>query len=145
MLNEKDLINLTGKVVSALKCHCFNLKKIISKSETVLQSLPQSTLNQKYMNLEFSLPTSDRVLGLIWNIQEDTFTFKPIIKFYSNTKRGIFSLMSSILDPLGILRPCLLQSKHIVQQLRKQNIDWDEIIPKCLLKQQRDMQFAIYI
>ena len=57
MSNEKDLISLTCKVVSVLKCHGFNLKKFISNSEKVLQSLPQSTLNQKYVNLEFSSPT----------------------------------------------------------------------------------------
>ena len=57
MSNEKNLINLTCKVVSVLKCHGFNLKKFISNSEKVLQSLPQSTLNQKYVNLEFSSPT----------------------------------------------------------------------------------------
>ena len=79
-----------------MNCHGFNLKKFISNSEKVLQSLPQSTLNQKYVNLEFSSPTSERALGLIWNIQKDTFTFKPIIKYYPDTKRGILSLMSSI-------------------------------------------------
>ena len=51
MSNEKNLISLTCKVVSVLKCHGFNLKKFISNSEKVLQSLPQSTLNQKYVNL----------------------------------------------------------------------------------------------
>ena len=45
--NEKDLIGLTWKVVSVLKCHGFNLEKFSSNSETVLQSLPQSTLSQK--------------------------------------------------------------------------------------------------
>ena len=47
MSNEKDLIGVTCKVVFLLKCHGFNLKKFISISEKVLQSLPQSTLNQK--------------------------------------------------------------------------------------------------
>ena len=93
MSDEKDLISLTCKVASVLKCHGFNLKKFISNSEKVL---PQSTLNQKYVNLEFSSPTSERLLGLIWNIQRDTFTFKPIIKYYPDNKRGILSLMSSI-------------------------------------------------
>ena len=79
-----------------MNCHGFNLKKFISNSEKVLQSLPQSTLNQKYVNLEFSSPTSERALGLIWDIQKSTFTFKPIIKYYPDTKRGILSLMSSI-------------------------------------------------
>ena len=52
MSNENDLISLTCKVVSVLKYHGFNLKKFFSNSEKVLQSLPQSTLNQKYVNLD---------------------------------------------------------------------------------------------
>ena len=116
MSNEK-VISLTCEVVSVLKIHGFNLKKFISNSEKVLQSLPQTTYNQKCVNLEFSLPTSERALGLIWNIQKNTFTFKPIIKYYPDTKRGILSLISSIFDPLGILTPCLLQPNLIVQQL----------------------------
>ena len=80
------------------------------------------------MNLEFSSPKSEQALGLIWNIQKDTFTFKPIIKYYPNTKCGTLSLMSSIFFPLGIITRRLLQHKLIVQQLWKQNIDWDEFI-----------------
>ena len=117
MSNEKDLISLTCKVVSDLKCHGFNLKKFISNSEKALQSLPHGSLNQKYVNLEFSSSASERALGLIWNIQKDTFTFKPIIKYYPYTNRGILSLMLSIFNSLSIFTPCLLQPKRIVQQL----------------------------
>ena len=53
--------------------------------------------------------------------------------------------MSSIFDALSIVTPCLLQPKGVVQQLWKQNIDWDEPIPNSLLKQwefwKEDMQF----
>lgn len=108
--NEEDLISLTCKIVSVLKFHDFNLKKIISNSETVLQSLPQSTLNQKYVNLELPSLTSEQALGLIWNIQKDIFTFRPIIKCYPDT----WNSQPSIFDPLDILTPCLLQPKRIV-------------------------------
>ena len=96
MSKEEDMINLTCKVLSTLKCHGFNLKKFVSNLENVRQSLPQSTLNQKYVTLEVSSLTSERALGLIWNVQKDTFTLKPIIKCYHDTRCGILSLMSSI-------------------------------------------------
>ena len=88
--------SLTYKVLSVLKSHGFNLKKFVSNSETVWQSLPLSTLDQKYVTLEVSSLTSERALGLIWNVQKDTFTLKQIIKCYHDTRRGILSLMSSI-------------------------------------------------
>lgn len=37
--NEKDAISLICKIVSVLKYHGFNLKKIISNSETLLQRI----------------------------------------------------------------------------------------------------------
>ena len=49
-LNEEDFISLSSKVVSVLQYHGFNLKKFVSNSQTILQSLPQSTLNQKNVN-----------------------------------------------------------------------------------------------
>ena len=36
MSNEENMINLTCKVLSVLKCQGFNLKKLVSNSETVL-------------------------------------------------------------------------------------------------------------
>ena len=53
--------------------------------------------------------------------------------------------MSLTFDSLGMPTSCHLQSKRIVQQLLKQNIDWDEPIPNSLLKQREfwkeDLQF----
>ena len=55
---------------------------------------------------------------MIWNINQDTLTFKPV------TKRGILSLVSSVSDPLGILSPSLLDPKLIIQELWKSKADW---------------------
>ena len=49
------------------------------------------------------------------------------------TKRGILSQLSSIFDPLGILNPCILELKLIVQELWRRKVEWDNIIPKDLL------------
>ena len=54
---------------------------------------------------------------MIWNINQDTLTFKPA------TKRGILSLVSSVFDPLGILSPSLLDPKLIIQELWKSKAD----------------------
>ena len=67
---------------------------------------------------------------MIWNINQDKLTFKPVTKDYPNTKRGILSFVSSIFDPLGVLIPSLLEPKLIIQELWKLKISWDEQIPK---------------
>ena len=51
---------------------------------------------------------------------------------YLNTKRGILSLLCSLCNPLGIVVSVLLEPKLIVQEIRCQNIDWDENILKNL-------------
>ena len=50
------------------------------------------------------------------------------------TKCSILSFVSSIFDLLGILSPSLIEPKQIIQDLWKQNIDWDEKIPADILQ-----------
>ena len=38
-------------------------------------------------------------------MNDETFVFRPISKFYSLTKRGILSLVSTIFESSGILTP----------------------------------------
>ena len=66
---------------------------------------------------------------MIWNINQDTLTFKPITREYLNTKRAILSLVSSVFNTLGILTPSLLEPNLIIQELWKLKIDGDSNIP----------------
>ena len=65
---------------------------------------------------------------MIWNINQDKITFKPIMKDYPNIKRGNLSFVSSVFDPLGVLMPSLLERKLIIQELWKLKISCDEQI-----------------
>ena len=53
----------------------------------------------------------ERALGLLWNVKNDKLTFQHSPKGLPNTKRGVLSLVSSILDPLGIVTPAVLEAK----------------------------------
>ena len=77
---------------------------------------------------------SERTVGLIWKIENNTFTFKPVIKDFSDTKRGILSIVSFVFDPLGILTPSLIEAKHIIQQLWREKVGWDKPIATYLNK-----------
>ena len=90
--------------ISVLNSCGFRLNKFISNSAFVLESLPKTEISSKYVNLDLNSLISERTLGLIWNIGNDTFTFKPVIKHLADTKRGILSNVSSVFDPLGILQ-----------------------------------------
>ena len=86
------------------------------------------------MNVDLNSLISERTLGLIRNIENDTFTFKPVTKDLPDTKRGILSIVSSVFDPLGILTPSLAEAKYIIQQLWREKVDWDKPIPTYLNK-----------
>ena len=112
----------------------FRLNKFISNSTFVLESLPKTEISLKYINLDLNSLISERTPGLIWNIENDTFTFKTVIKNLPHTKRGVLSIVSSVFDPLGILTPKLIEAECIIQQLWRERVDWDKPIPTNLNK-----------
>ena len=107
----------------------------MSNSSTVLKSLPSSKISPKFVNLDLGSDGSERTLGLIWNINTDELLFKPVTKIFSETKRGTFSMISTIYYPLGILAAALLKPKKNIQDLWTKKKDWDETIPHQFLAQ----------
>ena len=121
------------EVISVLNSCGFRLNKFISNSTFVLESLLKTEISSKYVNnLDLNSLISERTLGLIRNIGNDTFTSKPVINDLTDTKRGILSVLSFVFDPLGILTPSLIEAKHIIQELWREKEDWDKPIPTYL-------------
>lgn len=127
--NIADLINLSKRIMLVLQCQGFRLTKQVSKSPEILHFLPTSEVAVNVVSLDLNTPAVEGAIGMIWNINQDTLTFKPVNREYPNTKRGMLSLVSSVFDPLGILTPSLLEAKLIIQELWKLQIDWDSTIP----------------
>ncbi|XP_014664456.1 PREDICTED: uncharacterized protein LOC106806844 [Priapulus caudatus] len=101
----------------------------ISNSKPVNDSIPLSERSKK---LELAidseeLPT-ERALGIIWDTETDTFTFKIRLKVKAATRRGILSVISSVFDPLGLAGPFVLPARILLQRLCKQDIAWDDTI-----------------
>ena len=72
-------------------------------------------------------------MEIIWKIKGDTLKVDLVRKTFPPTKRGVLSQLRTIFDPLGILNPCILELKLIVQELWWGEIEWDSIMPKDLL------------
>ena len=60
--------------------------------------------------------------------------FKAVDGKVPNTTHGILSFVSSILAPLGILSPSLIEPKRIIQDLWELNIEWGEQILADILQ-----------
>ncbi|XP_053407998.1 uncharacterized protein LOC128559687 [Mercenaria mercenaria] len=71
-----------------------------------------------------------------WNPETDTLTFaeKEIPVLDSITKRDVLTYASRIYDPLGILSPVTVRAKILMQDLWKENLDWDVPLPEQYVK-----------
>ena len=82
----------------------------------------------KDKDLNLGILPEDKVIGVKWNIEEDTLGF--IIKMDDKpaSLRGLLAALSSVYDPLVLAAPLLLNDKLIIQRLYKNNLNWDEPI-----------------
>ena len=75
-----------------------------------------------------------KVLGLWWNTETDSFLFDlsnlvENAKKCKPTKRNIVSMVSSIYDPIGFLS-VTIQLKILLQELHERQFAWDEQLDK---------------
>lgn len=68
-------------------------------------------------------------LGLMWNLESDSFGFQVSLKEKPFTKRGILSTVQSLYDPLGFVSPITVQGKALVRELSSKEYDWDNPLP----------------
>lgn len=103
----------------------------MSNRRAVMAGIPedQRAKGMKDLDLDHDLLPVERVLGVQWCIQSDAFKFKIMVQDRPLTRRGILSVISSIYDPLGILSPVVLSAKIILQELCRQQLGWDDLIP----------------
>ena len=117
------------EVKNCLRAGGFRLTKFLSNHQQALQCITPEDLEE---------PKSEtRVLGQNWNLEKDTFFMKSLGEFPKEaeqyTQRKLFSLVSSIFDPIGFLGPMTIKFKILLQQLWKLGRKWDEPLPIELL------------
>ena len=103
--SEQDAVQLTGRLDDLLAKGDFFLTKWLSNSQRVIESVPVSERAGSVKNLDLDHLPVECTLGVQWDVQSDVFRFKIAVKDRPETRRGILSVMSSVLDPLGFLSP----------------------------------------
>jgi len=106
----------------------FHLTKWVSNSAVVMECIPQSERAGDVKDLNFSQPSIQRALGKHWDVVTDEFIFKVTIKEKPSTRRGLFSIVTSIYDSLGLVAPFVLPAKILLQELCRDNLSWDDPI-----------------
>ena len=108
------------------------LHKFASNRKDVLEALPKDDRAKDLKDLDLrhdALPIQ-RSLGTFWCIESDTLGCRIELKDKPLSRHGILSTISSVYDPLGIVSPVILCGKVILQDLCRQNVDWDDPVPE---------------
>lgn len=120
---EAEAMSLKQELTELLAHGGFELSKWTSNSAIVVSQDPAfKSMCEK---------DSTSVLGVSWNHHQDEFQFqvKERVQPAKLTKRVIASESARIFDPQGYLAPVTIRAKLLIQQLWKEQCEWDAIIP----------------
>ena len=108
-------------------------KKWISNSKKVLEEVPLQDRITEIDLGDHDLPDV-KTLGLLWEAEEDVFTFRYSVASRQNgcTKRSLLSSIALLFDPLGMLAPFTIRAKIIMQEIWMLGADWDDELPPQL-------------
>ena len=124
----QQAIYLRTQVSSLLKNRGFRLTKFLSNNKDLLQSIPEEDRAKSKTTENDGILSSScrRILGVLWDNEEDSFKFHVKLKDGPFTRRGLLYALSSVFDPLGFLAPLILAAKLLLQDLCRRKYDWDD-------------------
>ncbi|MES9882937.1 MAG: hypothetical protein ABW185_18875 [Sedimenticola sp.] len=127
-----QVIDLLKRTQDALQSEGnLRLHKIASNNDEVRKAFPVSDLAKDLQQLyldDTDLPLQ-RSLGLVWDINSDSFTFQVSGERKPYTRRGLLSTVNSLFDPLGFVAPVTIQGKLLLRGLMTESRGWDESLP----------------
>ncbi|CAC5396420.1 unnamed protein product [Mytilus coruscus] len=125
-----NLITGANTVTDALT-HYSESKQIFKDA---FMNLREWISNSQSLN-DFLLPEDEpkvnqtKVLGHLWNIENDTLSVKHSQSFINSgniTKRKTLKEISEVFDPLGLFSPILISGKIFLHDLWKKHLRWDD-------------------
>ncbi|XP_053947719.1 uncharacterized protein LOC128856441 [Anastrepha ludens] len=121
-LEEAKLMYLKSKEIMA-KAR-FNLRKWNTNdpelSAFFLTYNNEQAISQKVLDINWTT-ANDEISVSIESISEYLMNLRP-------TKRNVMKAMAKIYDPLGMLGPFTVRIKLILQNIWKENLEWDEAL-----------------
>ncbi|KIH63232.1 Pao retrotransposon peptidase [Ancylostoma duodenale] len=117
----KDAVNIYNKSKQMFQEIHMNLREFTSNSVLLTNELKES---------DRSAQQCPKVLGIIWDASRDMIQLSCNVPITTKvTKRVVMSKIAAIYDPLGWLVLLLHQAKIFLQELWKQQYDWDTQLP----------------
>ena len=84
--NVETAIEQVGGLRSLLAKAGFRLMKWLSNSEEVLASIPENELTKSLHVHALDCTLQERILGVVWNVQSDTFRFSVALPLRPRTR-----------------------------------------------------------
>jgi hypothetical protein len=99
--------------------------------QQVIRGLEEDETYAKSKLVPQSGTKGEKVLGLAWNLQNDTIrlNFEHIAHKKESsepTKRSLLSLLTSLFDPLGLISGIIVSMKILFQDVCKSKLGWDD-------------------
>lgn len=126
--NERELSHIYRKVTEVLSSACLPIHKFRTNCPQIFEQVTET----RCLNLN----KESSVLGVLWAPDTDTLRFQININHDQQkvTKREILSNTSKIFDPLGLLSPCTIALKILLQKLWLVKLEWDDPVPADIKK-----------
>ena len=115
----------------------FELGPWASNSPEVLEALPSHLHATGDVSLGDEC-LAQRALGVMWTPETDELAYKSKSAPVTVTKRVILSHVMSVFDPIGFLCGWLLTVRVLLQQLWKEELDWESSVPDEHRKRYQD-------
>lgn len=115
----EEATTLVREAQSALATASLRLHKVVSTSKEVMQAFPTADRANDLRDLDLTqdnLP-AQRSLGVFWDLECDSFTFRVAPPEKPFTRRGVLSVINSVYDPLGLAAPVVIDGNKLLQQL----------------------------
>ncbi|XP_033110067.1 uncharacterized protein LOC117111264 [Anneissia japonica] len=129
----EEAIRLVDSTVNLCNKAGLVLHKWVSNSREIIAAISKELRANAVQQIKpgDNLPT-ERVLGLLWCTESDSFCFNFEFEEHPTTRRGIMATVCSVYDPLEFLAPVMLTGKTILQNVCREGTGWDDPLPEDL-------------
>ncbi|XP_056000356.1 uncharacterized protein LOC130048119 [Ostrea edulis] len=132
----EEATSLLKRTQSALKAGGnLRLHKIASNDKNVMDafSIEDRAKDLKDLDLSVDDLPMQRSLGLNWELQSDSFTYRLSMAERPFSKRGLLSTINGIYDPIGFVSPVVVSGKILMRETLRGSDNWDDRLPAHLL------------
>ncbi|GFX50377.1 integrase catalytic domain-containing protein [Trichonephila clavipes] len=137
----EEALQTSRRAKNIMEAAGMDLRKWITNDANLMEQWKKENFNVHPVHETVNLGANGtKVLGLSWNTNEDYLTTdtKSLLEFVSfdkNTKHFILQAVGKIFDPLGLISPFTVRMKCLLQNLWKEEIQWDDPLPTHIEKE----------